>query len=259
MLKNYESGFSLENINLAGKSLRCRAYFYNQSKTLRMYLRPYQNPEIKICVPSVSFSIFRGTSKKSINNFITQRLCWIEKHVEQWPDPKYPLQQGNITCFGQLYIVKIIDNNLNAKKTQIKCFLNKSRNYLEFNGLQQQLGPEIKNWLKQQLLIKAQNLLPYYLAQISWNKEKPKLKLSHAYRNWGCCHTKTNKISLNWRLSLAPVNVMEYVLAHEVSHLIHPNHGINFWKLTNKIFPNTSEIKYWLKNNINEIYSWNFD
>jgi hypothetical protein len=64
---------------------------------------------------------------------------------------------------------------------------------------------------------------------------------------WGSC-ASTGRIRLSWRLILAPPNVRRYVVAHEVAHLRHLNHGPEFKALEARLFgPGISEAKALLK------------
>ena len=45
---------------------------------------------------------------------------------------------------------------------------------------------------------------------------------------WGSC-TANNKISYNWRIIMAPDHIIDYLIVHELSHIIEPNHSKNFW------------------------------
>ncbi len=63
---------------------------------------------------------------------------------------------------------------------------------------------------------------------------------------WGSCST-TGVLSFSWRLILAPPDVLDYVAAHEVAHLIEMNHGPRFWALVRKTAPNMDEQKAWLQ------------
>ncbi len=62
---------------------------------------------------------------------------------------------------------------------------------------------------------------------------------------WGSCST-TGVLSYSWRLILAPVFVLEYLAAHEVAHLVEMNHSRRFWRLVERICPNTKRAKNWL-------------
>lgn len=61
----------------------------------------------------------------------------------------------------------------------------------------------------------------------------------------GSCSSKGN-LNFNWRLIMAPP-VMDYIVVHELAHLIHPNHGRDFWRLVESVIPDYIEKKEWLK------------
>ena len=62
---------------------------------------------------------------------------------------------------------------------------------------------------------------------------------------WGSCST-TGTLSFNWRLVLAPHDVLDYVVVHEVCHLVEHNHSKSFWSLVAKRRPQYLEPKQWL-------------
>lgn len=62
---------------------------------------------------------------------------------------------------------------------------------------------------------------------------------------WGSCST-TGNLSYSWRLILAPVFVIEYLAAHEVAHLVEMNHSRRFWRLVDRICPDSGRAKSWL-------------
>lgn len=66
--------------------------------------------------------------------------------------------------------------------------------------------------------------------------------------NWGSCSNKGN-INISVRLLLAPKEVVEYVLIHELAHLQEQNHGKNFWRIVEVACPNYRKHELWLKNN----------
>jgi predicted metal-dependent hydrolase len=74
------------------------------------------------------------------------------------------------------------------------------------------------------------------------------IKIPHTHSRWGSCST-TGTIRLSSRLLLAPLDVIDYVIIHELSHLIEFNHSNKFWKLVEKAMPNYQEKEKWLKEN----------
>lgn len=63
---------------------------------------------------------------------------------------------------------------------------------------------------------------------------------------WGSC-SSTGTLSFNWRLLLAPEDVLDYVVWHEVCHLQVPNHSQRFWRLVERHFPGYREQERWLR------------
>ncbi len=62
------------------------------------------------------------------------------------------------------------------------------------------------------------------------------MRLSNARTQWGSCNQK-GEIRLNWRLVQLPPRIADYVVAHEVAHLVELNHSPRFWALLEKLLP----------------------
>ncbi|MFH1542590.1 MAG: M48 family metallopeptidase [bacterium] len=73
-----------------------------------------------------------------------------------------------------------------------------------------------------------------------------KFSLSNARRRWGSCTSK-GSIRINWRLINAPVEVLDYVIIHELMHLREPNHSSRFWRLVEERVANYRLHRKWLK------------
>jgi predicted metal-dependent hydrolase len=65
---------------------------------------------------------------------------------------------------------------------------------------------------------------------------------------WGSC-SSSGHISFNWRLSAAPIEIIDYVVVHELMHLKHPNHSRKFWKAVESEIPKWKKIRHWLSEN----------
>lgn len=75
-----------------------------------------------------------------------------------------------------------------------------------------------------------------------------KLKVSSARRRWGSCNSRGN-ISFTWRLILVPPQVMDYVVVHELTHLLEMNHSPRFWRKVEQVMPEYRMHKRWLREN----------
>lgn len=72
---------------------------------------------------------------------------------------------------------------------------------------------------------------------------------------WGSCSSK-GALSFNWRLVLAPHDVLDYVVVHEVCHIVEHHHGPAFWQLVERRRPNYRESKQWLDDHGWEILAY---
>ena len=89
--------------------------------------------------------------------------------------------------------------------------------------------------------------LNYWYNIFEENIPTPNLKIRKMTSRWGVCNIKNKNITLNFELSKYPVECLEYVIIHELSHFIHPNHSSSFWSLVSKYCPKYKEIRKSLK------------
>jgi predicted metal-dependent hydrolase len=72
---------------------------------------------------------------------------------------------------------------------------------------------------------------------------------------WGSCSSK-GALSFSWRLVLAPEAVIDYVVAHEVAHLVEMNHGPRFWRLVASLVPDVPKSRAWLRRHRLELLAY---
>lgn len=76
---------------------------------------------------------------------------------------------------------------------------------------------------------------------------KPNLKIRKMTSRWGVCNTKNKNVTLNYYLYKYDIECLDYVIIHELSHFIHPNHSKNFWLLVSKYCKDYKRIRNKLK------------
>jgi predicted metal-dependent hydrolase len=89
-------------------------------------------------------------------------------------------------------------------------------------------------WLKHQALEAFRPRVAHYAAEIG--AEAPHVRLSNARTQWGVC-TEDGTIRLCWRLVHLEPALTDYVIAHEVAHLVEMNHSRRFWALLARLYP----------------------
>jgi predicted metal-dependent hydrolase len=73
-----------------------------------------------------------------------------------------------------------------------------------------------------------------------------KVRISSARTRWGSCSQKGN-LSFTWRLVMAPPDVIDYVVVHELCHTREMNHSRSFWEQVEAILPDFRQRRRWLK------------
>lgn len=91
--------------------------------------------------------------------------------------------------------------------------------------------------------------LDYYYHLFEENVPIPNLKIRKMTSRWGVCNIKNHNVTLNLELSKYNIECLNYVIVHELSHFIHPNHSKDFWLLVSKYYPNYKEIRKYLRTN----------
>jgi predicted metal-dependent hydrolase len=80
------------------------------------------------------------------------------------------------------------------------------------------------------------------------NQPIKNIYLKYNFSNWGSCSSQGN-VNLSTRLLFAPPEVQDYVIVHELAHLVELNHSDRFWAIVERFFPNYREQEKWLKTN----------
>lgn len=79
-----------------------------------------------------------------------------------------------------------------------------------------------------------------------------RIRINSAKSRWGSC-SRMGNLNFNWRLILAPPEVLDYVVCHELAHLPHPDHSPRFWARVGEFMPGFAEARGWLKKNHSEL------
>lgn len=155
---------------------------------------------------------------------------------------------GNVTIRAPRFISnKHVDDFLKKKKDWIERKVKEAKvKHLKAQEIAATLTPQAVNKYKKKAREYLQERLDYYSTE--FNLPYKVLRLSSAKTRWGSCSHQDN-INLNWRLILAPKEIIDYLVVHELSHTKHRHHQKSFWNKVEEIYPNYKEAKKWLKQN----------
>ena len=180
---------------------------------------------------------------KEAADFAAQRAHWIGEAVGRLP-PSEPLAPG-----ASLQVL--------GRSCQLKSALGPRRQGLfEEAGLVLRASGEGEAFRRAALrVLKAEALKVLtdrsraYAAALG--QPEPKVAVMDARSRWGSCtparRGRLASLRYSWRLILAPYEVMDYVVAHECGHLVHPDHSSRFWSLVASLGPDVKRGRAWLR------------
>jgi len=183
-------------------------------------------------------------SESRIHEFVENHANWIHRKQEQIPTTPSPQKKdyhdGELFLFlGKEYPLHIL------VQTRTRLILKEDSFYISKSHL-----PEVREafirWYKLQAREVIAKRVALHAQQngLSWQK----LRISSARTRWGSCTARGN-LSFTWRLVLAPLEIIDYVVVHELVHTRIKNHSPAFWKKVAEIMPGYKQHVAWLKKN----------
>lgn len=210
-------------------------YRLNRRAKRNVNFRIKENGEIYISAP-------RYVSKQELEKMISKRADWLieaqNKVISKTHNKiEKTIKNGSITFFnGKQYQIKItpsISNDVSFYENIITIKI-KSK-YFEND---EYINKFFKTWLKEYEYYLCDKLIDKYIELFKKYKlKKPDLTIREMTSRWGSCIPVKNKITINQKLIYFPFSCLEYVVLHEVSHLIEPNHSPKFYALIENIMP----------------------
>ncbi len=106
---------------------------------------------------------------------------------------------------------------------------------------------DIAKWYRKQAETLFKERLDYYYNLFTYNIPYPRLRLRTMKSRWGVCNVREKIVTLNIELMKKKPECLDYVVVHELSHLIEANHSSRFWKVVEENYPNYKKVRKELK------------
>tara|TARA_R110002124_G_scaffold81978_3_gene215529 strand:- start:8288 stop:9010 length:723 start_codon:yes stop_codon:yes gene_type:complete len=191
----------------------------------------------------------KKVTKVQLLNIINKRVEWIYKKRKE-----FKARYGNIHSLkyisgeshyylGTKYLLKIIDESSDAK-------VNLSYNQIEIiTNNKKNIKQELANWYKNQALEIFDLRFNELLSKTYWVKNRPNLVLKFMKSQWGS-YSSNGNIALNIHLIKTPIECIDYVIFHELCHVLIKNHSKKFYELLEQVCPNWKTMKKYLDQNV---------
>ncbi|MDB2092530.1 M48 family metallopeptidase [Clostridium paraputrificum] len=144
---------------------------------------------------------------------------------------------------GRNYSLQIED--INTKDINVKLFRGKFI-ISTYTRNQDKIKLALENWYREKTLLRVNERVNYYKQY--FNIRPKDIKVKEQKKRWASC-TSNNELLFNWRCSMAPANILDYIVLHEMTHMIYKDHSQEFWDRMAAVMPDYEVRKEWLRNN----------
>jgi predicted metal-dependent hydrolase len=181
--------------------------------------------------------------RAEIDSFIQQKADWITRTREKIKSAQPPLKKqytdGEKFLFlGCLFDLKLVETQKPALKFNDGFTLSQPA--------REKGEAYFVRWYKEQAFEVISERVREYSLKHDFTPSQ--VKISSAQTRWGSC-SSTGTLNFAWRLVMAPLAVIDYVVVHELAHLRVKNHSRKFWKVVATICPDYKEHRKWLREN----------
>lgn len=207
-----------------------------QKKIKNIHLSVYPNGQVKISAPL-------HMNQETLRTFLISKLGWIKQKQtkfqnQQRETPRDCINRESHYVWGQRYLLKVIEQD-----TPPKIVLGHSEMLLQ---VRPNSSPELKQaiideWLREEL----KRVIPPLIAkwQPIMGVEVKKFFVQKMKTRWGSCNYTQGNVRFNSQLAKKPPECLEYVVVHELAHLLEPSHNAHFHSLMSNFLPNWKLIK----------------
>lgn len=175
-------------------------------------------------------------SNKVVESILNEHEDWIEERLSSLP-VRDTLPENHLRLHGQTFplIRDVNETRFRFTKDAFHC---------PFSWDESILQAAYERWLRERAIAYVAERALLYEQQLG--VEAKRIRIGHQKTRWGSC-SSAGTISINVRLMLAPPSIMDYVIAHEWTHLVHFNHSRAFWTTLATIYPDVEGAMQWLR------------
>ena len=219
-------------------------------KTIRFEIKYKNRTSIGISIDgygNVEVQAPKGTPDERVVQLLEEKWDFIQRNLKEMKDRLHGPQEKvyehgeGFLYLGNTYPIQILQDK---EIEQDYVVFEEEKLYIYVKLLEdEQIKQALKRFYYQQCKTIVEKSISVYQSNF---KTKPRaIRISDSKTTWGTCDSKL-QLTFNWRLAMAPQRVIDYVVVHEMCHMVHLNHDRSFWRLVGKIMPDYKEKENWL-------------
>ena len=181
--------------------------------------------------------------RNHVEEILQKHAGWIEKHAKviyrrRKERASFGLEGGNLMYLGRAYPI--------VRSSSLRSITFDGEKFLLPHGNSDRMRKLLVRWFKEQA---RRIILPRvrHFSRIT-GLDYRGVRITSAMKRWGSCTAKKN-LNFSYRLVMAPLHVIDYVVVHELIHTKIPGHGRDFYERVQEILPDFREREKWLREN----------
>jgi predicted metal-dependent hydrolase len=210
-----------------------------------------KSASIEIEDDTVKVTVPKNLSDQRIEELIKNRTVWIRQKLKIQtetirPKDKEYVNGETFSYLGRNYRLKCLSGGSGEAKLtngSLTVWLAKDASGAASGGCVRQ---SLQQWYQSRALEKLKEKTKRYSAILGVSPQSVGVKEYKA--RWGSC-SSSGDVTYNWRIIMAPHHIVDYIVVHELCHLLEHNHGPKYWKHVQNVVPNYKECREWLKVN----------
>ncbi|RAL26742.1 M48 family metallopeptidase [Thermoflavimicrobium daqui] len=213
---------------------------FRKRKTMEIAVEPPK--QVQVIAPE-------GTPIPIIKQKVKSRGSWIVQKLFSFKDMEYQklhrefVNGESFMYLGRNYSLQLI---LDQTLKEPVVSLYRGKLFVKTPTKEQRVIREaMKQWYRRKTLKKVTERVKYYSHH--FKVQPTAIKVKEQQKRWASC-TANHELLFNWRCVMAPSHVLDYIVVHEMCHMIHMNHSQEFWDLVALVLPDYERRKEWLKN-----------
>jgi len=198
------------------------------------------------------------TNDEAIRLFAVSKIGWIRRHQRtfeaQERETTKEFVSGESHYFnGRRYLLKVIEHDALPK---VELCHRKIELYVRTGSTTKQRATVLNNWFREQLKNQIPELIGKW--ERTMNVKLNDWQVKQMKTKWGTCNIEAKRIWLNLDLAKKPTRCLEYIIVHEMVHLLETHHNDNFVAYMDKFFPQWKSCKKELNNLPVSHSDWNY-
>lgn len=204
-----------------------------------------KNIYLRVTAPQgrVQVSVPKNMKDEAVKMFVISKISWVKKHQDKYKNQtkecKCEYTSGeSVYLWGRKYILEVVYSNRN---NDIKIYRDRLILQVRESSTTKQREKVLNEWYRENIKVAIPKLLEKWQKIIGVTAREWSVK--NMKTRWGTCNVRDKRIWLNLQLSKKQPKCLEYVVVHELVHLLEKSHNSIFTGYMDKFLPNWRTIK----------------